>query len=844
MASTWSALKIELLETGANSGTWGTLTNVNLGDAVLGEAITGSATVDFPTDADVTVTLTDSATTQSARNLRLNITESSTGVGSVRSLILGSGCQIEKFYLINNTGTGAKTVKNTTGTGISVPAGKATLVYNNGTNVVDAASYFTSLTLGAALPVASGGTGITSFGTGVATWLGTPSSANLAAAVTDETGSGALVFATSPTFTTSVIGGATMAVFNTTSTTVNAFGAATAVNIGAATGTLTVANTTLAAKAITATAGITNAPASGNSYINSNRASQSTGQVGINLGGGTSGTDWIIYQPTSSNVLTFFGLSGNRMTLDTSGNLGVTGAVEPANLVNIRGAQNGNTAKVAFTRTDRSWSIANETNLRFYTQAVDTVSPSTLVGEFSSTALALGVGISLTGGTSGTGYSFSGSAPATSLTLTSGGDVGVGTATPGAKLDVVGNIRARGSATPTLTFNDGTIEDTISITGSALQLSVPSANPITFKTTNAERMRIDSAGRIGFGTQGTTSDRLIDAAFTAATTSGANQYGFVLNPTYPNTVTTNLFNLYAGPNVTAGATFTNAFGLYLEAGNYTGSTVTNKYGLYQAGANDKNYFAGNVGIGDTSPLKVLTVKGSTTDRTVEVIDNGANDAAIMLQLTGVQEFTIGVDRTDSSFRIADGGSLGTNDRLVIDSSGNLLVGTTSSTLGSSGSIFGGSAGSYESSISVAASANVPLRLYNQGTSGTQNFMEFRTASSPVGSITYNQTVTLFNQTSDYRLKTVVGEISGQGARIDALQPIEYTWNSNGARTRGFLAHQFQEVYASSVTGTKDAVDAEGKPIYQGMQAGTAEVIADLVAELQDLRKRLAAAGIA
>jgi len=162
MASTYSALKVELLETGANSGTWGTLTNVNLGDAILGEAITGSATVNFATDADVTVTLTDSSTSQSARNLRLNITESSTGVGSVRNLILGSGCQIEKFYLINNTGTGAKTIKNTSGTGISVPAGKATLVYNDGTNVVDGASYFTSLTLGSALPVASGGTGSTS----------------------------------------------------------------------------------------------------------------------------------------------------------------------------------------------------------------------------------------------------------------------------------------------------------------------------------------------------------------------------------------------------------------------------------------------------------------------------------------------------------------------------------------------------------------------------------------------------------------------------------------------------------------------------------------------------------
>jgi hypothetical protein len=206
MASSWSALKVELLETGANAGSWGTLTNANLGDAVLGEAITGQATVDFSTDADVTITLTDAATTQAARNLRLNITESSTGIGSVRNLILGSGCQIEKFYLINNTGTGAKTIKNTSGTGISVPAGKATLVYNNGTNVVDAASYFTSLTLGSALPVASGGTGITSFGSGVATFLGTPSSANLAAALTDETGSGAAVFATSPTLVTPVLG--------------------------------------------------------------------------------------------------------------------------------------------------------------------------------------------------------------------------------------------------------------------------------------------------------------------------------------------------------------------------------------------------------------------------------------------------------------------------------------------------------------------------------------------------------------------------------------------------------------------------------------------------------------
>lgn len=141
MASTYSPLKIELIATGEQSSTWGITTNNNLGTA-LGEAITGSADVDFSSAADVTVTLTDTNGAQTARNLRLNITESGAGIGYVGNLILGSGCQIEKLYLINNTSTAAKTIKNTAGTGISVPAGKSMFVYNNGTNVVDAVNYF------------------------------------------------------------------------------------------------------------------------------------------------------------------------------------------------------------------------------------------------------------------------------------------------------------------------------------------------------------------------------------------------------------------------------------------------------------------------------------------------------------------------------------------------------------------------------------------------------------------------------------------------------------------------------------------------------------------------------
>jgi hypothetical protein len=152
MASTYSDLKIELIGTGEQSGTWGTTTNTNFSTAIS-EAITGTADVTF-SSADVTLTLTNTNAAQTARNLRLNLTGTS---GGARNLILGSGCQIEKFYLINNGVSDAVTVKNTTGSGVAVPAGTAMLVFNNGTDVVNPLTYFTG-TLVSSSATISGGT--------------------------------------------------------------------------------------------------------------------------------------------------------------------------------------------------------------------------------------------------------------------------------------------------------------------------------------------------------------------------------------------------------------------------------------------------------------------------------------------------------------------------------------------------------------------------------------------------------------------------------------------------------------------------------------------------------------
>jgi hypothetical protein len=185
MASTYSPLKIELITTGEQSGTWGSTTNVNLGTAIE-EAITGSADVTFAS-ANVTLTLTNTNGTQTARNLRLRLTGTTAGA---RNLIVPA---IEKQYIVQNDCADAITIKNATGTGVTIPPTLSAIVYNDGVNIVSASVYSTSVVtplLAAtdaiilnALPVTSGGTGVTT-----------------------ATGTGSVVRATSPTLTTPALG--------------------------------------------------------------------------------------------------------------------------------------------------------------------------------------------------------------------------------------------------------------------------------------------------------------------------------------------------------------------------------------------------------------------------------------------------------------------------------------------------------------------------------------------------------------------------------------------------------------------------------------------------------------
>jgi hypothetical protein len=143
--STFSDLKFELIGTGEQSGTWGATTNENIGTAIE-QALVGMATLvtgDFSSNV-ATLSLTNTTALQNARALCLNITATLSAAGTINVPA------IEKPYIIINNSVGgfAVTVKVSGQTGVSVPTGKRTVLYNNGTDVGNQISYLSSLTLG------------------------------------------------------------------------------------------------------------------------------------------------------------------------------------------------------------------------------------------------------------------------------------------------------------------------------------------------------------------------------------------------------------------------------------------------------------------------------------------------------------------------------------------------------------------------------------------------------------------------------------------------------------------------------------------------------------------------
>ena len=145
---------------------------------------------------------------------------------------------------------------------------------------------------------------------------------------------------------------------------------------------------------------------------------------------------------------------------------------------------------------------------------------------------------------------------------------------------------------------------------------------------------------------------------------------------------------------------------------------------------------------------------------------------------------------------------------------------------------------------VVTNNNTNIVYVNTGVNGTA-LCYFQTASAELGKIRINGAGVAYDTTSDYRLKENVEPITGAIDRVQALKPWRFNFISHPEVTvDGFLAHEAQEVVPEAVGGAKDEVDADGKPVYQGIDQSKlvpllTAALQETIAELQALKAEVA-----
>jgi hypothetical protein len=547
---------------------------------------------------------------------------------------------------------------------------------------------------------------------GNATSLGSFSSANLSAALTDETGSGAAVFATSPTLVTPNIGVATG----------TSLAAALNGSLGATTPS-TVAATTLSAS--------------------------STGLV--------TGTFGVGAAPVSEKMRVQAAAGYNFVVDSASSSLRVS-AVNDADSANVPVIFQGSTVK--------------------------------LLNSSGDAALLSGGGLAVTGALSSTGLATFTS----SYSSTLAGSINMTSNIPLITWQNSGTGSNRNFMVANGYSNPGVL--TLAISGSA-----GGAATTILSEWSSTGLAV-TTGNVGLaaGTLLTLNGNNTAASYAIQAATAAAPYDF----------------RFIGDS-DSGTTRNFSFGYY--ASNDKTSTWNPKVTI--------NSYTGNVGIGTTAPARLLSISGGASTAYLQLCNTATgitsgNGLELIMDSAGLNA-TI-TNRENGYLALETNGT----ERARIDSSGNLLVGQTTT----------GAVNSDSFAIQVSTASIVQNHV--NGTGSGAGYTSFAYNAGVIGSITQNGTTgVLFNTSSDYRLKVITGPLTDSGTFIDALKPKIGTWKSDGSKFVGFVAHEFAEVCPSAVTGEKDAVDSDGKPVYQAMQASSAEVIANLVAELQSVRARLA-----
>ena len=261
--------------------------------------------------------------------------------------------------------------------------------------------------------------------------------------------------------------------------------------------------------------------------------------------------------------------------------------------------------------------------------------------------------------------------------------------------------------------------------------------------------------------------------------------------------------------------------------------------------------SGNVGIGTSGPNVRLHIKASASTfiSFAQENTNGGTDAKIVDWLNNGNTYSLRLvndayNAANSAYSVERSGYTVLNqvwytgsstERMRIDSSGNVLVGTTSQLYGeilnaTNGGASKNAATFYFNTSDDRATVIVRHAGASGATSRTQiSFLD--SAGTQRGSINSTGSATTYVTSSDYRLKENITPMIGALATIAQLKPVTYNWKDGGFAGQGFIAHELAEVVPDCVAGEKDAVDAEGKPQYQGID--TSFLVATLTAAIQE-----------
>jgi hypothetical protein len=228
--------------------------------------------------------------------------------------------------------------------------------------------------------------------------------------------------------------------------------------------------------------------------------------------------------------------------------------------------------------------------------------------------------------------------------------------------------------------------------------------------------------------------------------------------------------------------------------------------------------SGNVGIGATD----MTASGKNAK--LAVVGNiNLDDDNFIAWGGGTSRPTFSGNKASNYMYWSTNGS----ERMRIDSDGVVYQSCTGVT---------GDAPNAAGGVLTQPNGNTKIRVPINGGGVFQFYSPSGGTGSPVGSVTANASSTSYNTSSDYRLKQDVEPMTGALNMVAQLKPVTYTWKNTGEAGQGFIAHELQEVVPDCVTGEKDAVDAEGNPVYQGID--TSFLVATLTAAIQELKQEL------